>query len=175
MRPSCSGACTFAGHDVGGRWEELARTWDRHADGRLYPFNDWHAALAYLGAGRDGEVERFLTAWRLGTADDSEPAMWARQIALPLVEGFTAFWRGDYEGAVSRLHPARFIANGFGGSNAQRDIIDWTLTEAALRGGLRNLAEALAHERLALKPQSPVNRGFLARARAGGPAGRIAA
>ena len=32
--------------------------------------------------------------------------------------------------------------------------------------GLDAVAEALAHERLALKPHSPVNRGFLARARA---------
>ena len=63
------------------------------------------------------------------------------------------------------LHPARFIVNGFGGSHAQRDVIDWTLTEAALRGGLRDVAESLAHERLALKPHSPINRAFLAQAR----------
>lgn len=62
------------------------------------------------------------------------------------------------------LPPARFIANGFGGSHAQRDIIDWTLTEAALRGGYRELAEGLANERLATKPHSPVNRAFLNRA-----------
>lgn len=165
----------LAGNDVGDRWQELAETWDRHADGGLYPFNDWHAVLAYLGAGRDSEMERVLAAWRAGAADDPEAMVWARQIGLPLIEGFTAFWRGDYEGAVSRLHPARFIVNGFGGSNAQRDIIDWTLTEAALRGGLVDLAEALAHERLALKPHSPVNRAFLARANAGGGARRIAA
>ena len=54
----------------------------------------------------------------------------------------------------------------FGGSHAQRDVIDWTLTEAALRGGLRPMAEALANERLALRPHSPVNRAFLTRARA---------
>ncbi|HYN39498.1 MAG TPA: tetratricopeptide repeat protein, partial [Rhodospirillales bacterium] len=164
----------LAGHDVGDRWREVSETWDRHADGRLYPFNDWHAVLAYLGAGRDGEIARILTAWRAGAADDAEAGVWARQIGVPLVEGFTAFWRGDYAGAVSRLHPARFIANGFGGSNAQRDIIDWTLTEAALRGGFTELADALACERLALKPESPVNRSFLARASAGGGATRIA-
>ena len=60
----------------------------------------------------------------------------------------------------------RFIANRFGGSHAQRDIIDWTLTEAALRGGLNDLAEAMAHERLALKPHSRVNRNLLSRATA---------
>ncbi|MCE8033186.1 MAG: tetratricopeptide repeat protein [Halomonas sp.] len=155
----------LTGQDVGTRWQELATAWDLHADGRLYPFNDWHAVMAYLGAGRNDQVERLLAALK---ADDAgrEASAWARQIGLPLVEGFTAFWREDYEKAVERLHPVRFIANAFGGSHAQRDIIDWTLTEAALRGGYRDVAEGLAHERLAAKPHSPINRTFLRRANA---------
>jgi hypothetical protein len=156
----------LSGHEVGDRWQELAATWDQHADGRLYPFNDWHAVMAYLGADRHGEVERILSAYRRNTDDEAEPAVWARQIGLPLIEGFTAFSRGDYNTAVERLYPARFIANRFGGSHAQRDIIDSTITEAALHGGLNDLAEAMAHERLALKPHSPVNRNFLSRAKA---------
>ncbi len=159
----------LAGHDVGDRWGEVAETWDQHADGRLYPFNDWHAVMAYLGAGRDGEVERVVKALRATGAGGTEAGRWAREIALPLIGGFSAFWRGDHSGAVGSLLGARHIANGFGGSHAQRDVIDWTLTEAAVRGGLRDLAEALAHERLALKPHSPMNRRFLERARSGGP------
>ncbi|MDP2331321.1 MAG: tetratricopeptide repeat protein [Reyranella sp.] len=154
----------LSGHDVGDRWRELAAAWDGHADGRTYPFNDWHAVMAYLGAGRHGEVDRIVDAFRTG-AEASEAAAWGRRTALPLVEGFAAFWRGDYEAAAGRLHGARFIANSFGGSHAQRDIIDWTLTEAALRGNLAGMAEALANERLALKPHSPVNGSFLGRAR----------
>ena len=34
------------GHEVGDRWLELSETWDQHADGQLYPFNDWHAVMA---------------------------------------------------------------------------------------------------------------------------------
>ena len=40
-----------------------------------------------------------------------------------------------------------------------------------MRGGLTALAEALAHERLALKPHSPINRAFLRRAQAGAGTG----
>jgi len=160
------------GHDVGRRWQELAEVWDRHADGRLYPFNDWHAVMAYLGAGRDAEVARITEAHRANGADRSEVAGWARATGLALVEGFTAFWRGDHETAVERLYGARSIVNRFGGSHAQRDIIDWTLTEAALRGRHGALAEALANERLAVKPRGAVNRGFLARARAEAGTGR---
>ena len=158
----------LAGHDVGARWQEISEAWDQHADGRLYAFNDWHGVMAHLGAGRDGEVERILETYRSDAATDSETAGWARDIGLPLVEGFTAFWRGDHQSAVEKLHGARFIANRFGGSHAQRDIIDWTLTEAALRGGLKDVAEAMARERLALKPHSPINRSFLSRAKGGG-------
>lgn len=152
----------LSGTDVGERWEELAATWDRHADGQTYPFNDWHAVMAYLGAGRNGEVDRILAAYR--TAGLSEAAQWGKATAVPLVEGFAAFWRGDYETAASRLHGARYVANAFGGSHAQRDIIDWTLAEATVRGGLTAMAEAIANERLALRPHSPVNRSFLTRA-----------
>lgn len=153
----------LTGKDVGDRWLEISGLWDQHADGKLYPFNDWHAVMVYLGAGREREVEEILTAFRTATGP-AETAGWAKYTGLPLVEGFVAFWRGDYETAVERLHPARFIVNGFGGSHAQRDIIDWTLTEAAIRGGNRELAEGLANERLTLKPHSPVNLTFLKRA-----------
>jgi hypothetical protein len=164
----------LTGVDVGERWNELASSWDSHADGRTYPFNDWHAAMAYLGAGRHSEVDRIVAAYR-NTNVASDVAHWGQQTAVPLVEGFAAFWRGDYRAAADRLFRARFIANSFGGSHAQRDIIDWTLTEAAVRGGLNDLAEALANERLALKPRSPVNKSFLTRAEASASRHRKAA
>jgi hypothetical protein len=154
------------GLDTGGRWNELARTWEAHADGRTYAFNDWHAVMAWLGAGRDRDVERMLQAWRAMAVESNENARWVRDIGLPLIEGFTAFWRRDYTTAVDKLHAVRHISFAFGGSNAQRDIISWTLVEAALRGGQAAFAEALVQERLAVKPHSPVNRGLLARASA---------
>jgi tetratricopeptide (TPR) repeat protein len=164
----------LTGHDVGHRWDELAKTWDQHADGRSYPFNDWHAVMAYLGAGRHADVRRIIDALRDVNPHFNEVAQWSNGFGLPLVEGFAAFWRGDYQTAVDRLHGARFIANTFGGSHAQRDIIDWTLTEAATRGGMRDVAHALAAERIAVKPHSPINRSFIRRAEAIAPIGRAA-
>jgi tetratricopeptide (TPR) repeat protein len=154
---------TLCGHDVGDRWSELATAWDQHADGRSYPFNDWHAVMAYLGAGRNDAVQRIRETLRQQPGPLSETGRWALEIGVPLVEGFAAFHRGDYRTAADQLHGVRTMANAFGGSHAQRDVIDWTLTEAAIRGGMRNLAEALANERLALKPHSPVNRALFAR------------
>jgi hypothetical protein len=155
----------LVGHDVGGRWSEVASCWDRHVDGGSYPFNDWHAVMAYLGAGRARDADRIVEALR-AQSPATETGAWANGVGLDLASGFVAFWQGDYPGAAERLMRSRHIANMFGGSHAQRDIIDWTLTEAATRGGLSHLARALAHERSALKPQSPVNRSFLLRANA---------
>ena len=138
---------SLTGHDVGDRWAELAQCWDQHADGRLYPFNDWHAVMAYLGAGRDEEIERVIAALDRSAGGGTDTARWAGAVALPLIRGFRAFWRGEYAACAEGLHAARYIVNQFGGSHAQRDVIDWTLTEAAVRAGLTDLAEALAHER----------------------------
>lgn len=153
------------GHDVGDRWQELAGAWDAHADGGSYAFNDWHAAMAWLGAGRMADVDR-LQAQLASAGSASEAARWAAGTGAELVAGFAAFWRGRHDEAIDRLWRARCIVNGFGGSHAQRDIIDWTLTEAALRGGQRAVAQALARERLALRPHSGINRSFLRRAMA---------
>jgi hypothetical protein len=58
----------------------------------------------------------------------------------------------------------RGIANRFGGSHAQRDVLDLTLIEAALRAGQQDLAKALAAERTTAKPDSPLARLFARRA-----------
>lgn len=152
------------GIDVGGRWSEIARHWDSHADGKLYPFNDWHAAMAYLGAGQIEKVDQLVAQYCSADRGHGETAKWAQQFSLPLIGGFKAFWQGNYSDAVETLHGARYIANALGGSHAQRDVIDWTLAEAAIRSGRRDAAEAIANERLAVKPHSPINQSFLKRA-----------
>jgi tetratricopeptide (TPR) repeat protein len=152
------------GSDVSGRWEDVAALWQGHADGRCAVFFDMHAAMAELGAGREALVEQRLAAMRATAASNCEAASTYREVGIPLVEGLMAFHRGCHEDAVALLLPARFDLWRIGGSHAQRDVVDWTLTEAALRGGLRDVALALANERLGARPRSVVNRQFLRRA-----------
>jgi hypothetical protein len=80
-----------------------------------------------------------------------------REIGLPALKGIAAFGRGAYDEALEYLLPLRGKANRFGGSHAQRDLFSWTLVEAALRSGDRAVAEGLIAERLATKPESPIN------------------
>ena len=64
---------------------------------------------------------------------------------------------------MKRLLPIRTIANRFGGSHAQRDLVHLTLVEAALRSDQGKLARALVAERTQLKPSSPFNWQLMAR------------
>jgi hypothetical protein len=84
----------------------------------------------------------------------------------PDSRGLAAFQRGAYAEALELLLPVRVDLWQIGGSHAQRDVIDWTLTEAAVRAGQRDVALSLAHERLATRPRSAPNRRFLRHAEA---------
>ena len=56
-----------------------------------------------------------------------------RTVGIPIVEGLAAFHRGAYDHAVALLLPARVDLWQIGGSYAQRDVVNWTLAEAAIR------------------------------------------
>jgi hypothetical protein len=99
-------------------------------------------------------------------ANGVEAAGFYRTVGIPVVEAFAAFHRGAWAEVVELLLPVRFDLWQIGGSHAQRDVIDWTLTEAAVRAGQRDVALSLAHERLAARPRSAPNRRFLHHAEA---------
>src|SRR5438067_3696039 len=154
------------GYDIGDRWRELADLWTDRADGKCLVFGDIHAAMAELRSGQEALVERRLAAMRETAVSGAEAAGLYRSVGIPVVEGLTAFHRGAYDEAVESLLPVRFDLWQIGGSHAQRDVVDWTLTEAALRAGQRDVALSLAYERLGTRPRSAPNRRFLRHAEA---------
>jgi tetratricopeptide (TPR) repeat protein len=154
------------GCDIGDRWREQAELWQGHADGRCLVFADIHAAMAELRSGQENLAERRIAAMRETAANGIEAAGLYRNVGIPIVEGLAAFHRGARAEAVELLLPVRVDLWQIGGSHAQRDVVDWTLTEAAVRAGQRDVALSLAHERLASRPRSVPNRRFLREAQA---------
>ena len=154
--------------DTNGRWAELAEKWVPSAEDTLYAFNDVHAMMAFCAAGREDAQQILLSANEryIENGSDANAAM-SREIGLPFCLAIRDFQNEDYKACVERLVPVRYMTHKLGGSFAQRDIIGWTLLEAALRAGRNNLALALANERCALKPTSPQNWRYVARAHAG--------
>lgn len=155
----------LVGEDVGDRWCHLADKWEPAAQDTLYAFNDVHAMMTFVADDRKEAQKALLTANEryLENASDANVAM-SREIGLPFCLGIQDFRAERYGDCVDRLLPVRYRTNRLGGSFAQRDIIGWTLLEAALRDKRFDLALGLANERTALKPTSVQNWRAVARA-----------
>jgi tetratricopeptide (TPR) repeat protein len=152
------------GVETGDRFARLARVWEQKVEDGVLAFNDLHAIMAFLGAGRMDMAERTLIAMRRAARGESDNAWMTRTVGIPLAEGFIAFAAGRHTEAFDRITGVRGVAQRFGGSHAQRDVLALTALHAAIRGGMRSGAEALAAERLAHKPQSPWARMLARRA-----------
>ncbi|KFC64797.1 hypothetical protein FG93_05087 [Bosea sp. LC85] len=152
------------GVELSQRWHVLARRFEAIWGAGGYAFNDLHAIMAFIGAGRRDLVENTLQQQAFAMLSASDNAGFAGDVGYPLMKAFAAFGEGRYGEAVRLIRPVRSIAARFGGSNAQRDIIDLTLIEAAFRAGDRPLARALAAERVAAKHESPLAQLFARRA-----------
>lgn len=151
------------GIDLGDRWQVVADAWEPHAAAGNYAFNDVHAMMAFIGAGREQAVRAVLESQERALHGTGDNVMFTREVGGPVTRAILAFCEGDYARTVDLLRPVRNHAWRFGGSHAQRDLIDLTLIEAALLDGQRALARALAAERADIKPTSPGGQVFLRR------------
>lgn len=154
------------GADTGGRFAPLADAWEPLATGDpWYAFNDLHAVMALVGDDRLAEAQAVidrLRAW-LPSAQGTNALMTAR-IGLPACAAVLAFAQGRYADVIADLQPIRSVFHLFGGSHAQRDALQRTLVEAALRAQRPSLAAALTAERVSRRERSSYN--WIQRARA---------
>jgi hypothetical protein len=146
------------GIPVGARWTALADRWQPFAAAGNYAFNDVHAMMAFVGAGRRDAARRLLEAQSAAMRAGGDNAAFTREVGHPAVLALQAFGDGNYDGCARLLRPLRAVAHRFGGSHAQRDVFDLTLIEAAMRAGECGLAAALIAERAAARPTSPLVR-----------------
>jgi tetratricopeptide (TPR) repeat protein len=152
------------GINVGQRFDFASEKWAAHLDteGGYYAFNDFHAALAFAGAGRLdllAEVQALAQA----ASHDSTPTNEQVQAAVgaPLISGIHAYAAGRYAEAMQSIAEVRDGAHRFGGSHAQRDVISLTLIDAAVRAGEAAAAQHFLNEREMFKPASELGRRLL--------------
>jgi tetratricopeptide (TPR) repeat protein len=160
----------LGGADVGDRWQELADNWLPLATAGNYAFNDAHAMMAFVGAGREEAARTLLAAQEEATRRDDDNAAFTRDVGHPLAQAIHAFGRGQYTKAAELILPIRAIASRFGGSHAQRDVIELTLIETAIRAGDHALALRLTREREKARHDSPLSGVLRRRAEALHPA-----
>ena len=154
----------MGGAEFSSRWRALAECWSRQSLAGRRAFTLVHAVMAYAAAGRPILAQRVSEMLRRDAFTRSANIADDLRIAVPLAEALQAFGRGDYAAAVEGISEVRVIAHRCGGSVAQCDLIHLTLIEAALRSRRAPLAQALAAERTARKPESPLNRWLFTRA-----------
>lgn len=154
------------GVDVGERWAALAQRWAPHAGAGNYAFNDLHAMMAFASAQRSELAAQLRETQRAVLGGQGDNRDFTAEVGEAATRAVQAFVAGDFSTTVTLLRPIRSSAHRFGGSHAQRDLLDLTLIEAALRSGDRALAAALAAERAALRPASPLARRLTERAAA---------
>jgi hypothetical protein len=155
---------TLRGINVGDRWEQVANRWQQSGQPGLYAFNDVHMTMALLGAERRAAANDVLASLDEAARGLDDNARFSAEVGLPAAVAFVAYADGDFASCAARLRRIRGISHRFGGSHAQRDVIDLTLIEAAIRAGDHALARGLATERAALRHESPLSQLFVNRA-----------
>jgi tetratricopeptide (TPR) repeat protein len=130
----------LGGVPLGGRFGVLASRWAPYAEDAHCAFNDLHAMMAFVAAGRWDCGARLLAAQERRSARPSGTNHdMTRLVGLPACRALAAFGRGDYAGAERLLRALPPVAHRIGGSHAQRDVLQ--LTRAAARSA-RPLAAA---------------------------------
>ena len=145
----------IAGVDVGPRWDELGAIARRRIADRSLVFASLHYTLALIGAGRC-DAARELTAGLGKGGSVGDQATVASEIGAPVAAALTAFGEARYDEAARGLLSVRPKLRRIGGSNAQRDLFEQVLIEAAVRAGLNQQAAALLSERLGVPWSEPV-------------------
>ena len=100
-------------------------------------FVDMHTVLAYAMADDSEKLAGFMENPR-GAAGDMVP---------PMARGFSAFAAGEYKRAAEELEPLLDTHERLGGSRAQRDLLEYTVAAAKLRGGSKAHARAFIEKR----------------------------
>ena len=145
------------GVDTGGRSSALADAWAAKDPLPWYVFNDLHAIMALVGAGRQAEAEAAvarLEAFARGEGGSVANRVMVTGAGLAAARALAAFGRGDDREVIEQLAPVRHHLSIFGGSHAQRDAYQRTLLTSALRAGEQALAALLLEERIEARPSS---------------------
>lgn len=139
------------GVDVGDRWSVVADKFETEPRGKN-AFVDTHAMMAYVAAGRDAAADALLRVQAAAMEGPGDNAYFAREVGNAACQAIHAFGNGDYAKSVELLRGVRNRSGRFGGSHAQRDVLDLTLIAAAGRAGETALERALIAEREAAMP-----------------------
>ncbi len=119
------------------------------------------STLASVASRDDDSAEKLIATMRsfLENEHNSSQTNYSntRDVGLPICSAIRSFGRGNYRSVIDTLLPIRSRLHEFGGSHAQRDVVERTILEASIRSGQKRVAEKLIQGRLADRPLSTYN------------------
>ena len=122
-------------------WKEISQYAAKWFPNSGIIFADMHSALAFAMAGDAAALARIV----------ENPKGPAADILVPIARGFDSLARGDWTRAVDELKPVLQVHERVGGSRAQRDLLEYSVTCALLRSGRPDEARRLIASR---RPQN---------------------
>jgi len=151
------------GVDLGARFATVADLWAEKTqyETGYYAFNDFHAALAFAGAERGDSLNNLIVEIKkpknpTGTTLQKMNT----QVGIPLIIAIKLYCDGNFSAAAEAIEKIRDTASRFGGSHAQRDLLSWTLIDAANQAGQKGKARHFLAERLVNKRNSGITQWF---------------
>ena len=128
----------LAGYNVDAeRWMKLSEYAAQSFPNMGQSFADIHAALSHAMAGNDECLQRYIKGTN-GFAGDLVPHV---------AKAWSSIAKGDWQKAVAEFTPAVDSFERFGGSRAQRDLLDFTYINALLRTGDKKKAKDVLFKR----------------------------
>ncbi len=144
----------LAGVPAGGRWERLAELFEAKYRPGCHVFDDVHAMLTFAATGDGDRCRLLLRELEALASEQGERARQLRLAGIPICRAIGAFCAGRYDEALDHLERLGPHARLMTGSHAQRDVLELTRIEAAIRAGRAEHARSLLAERLRRRPES---------------------
>jgi hypothetical protein len=162
--------------DLSERWARLESAYKPRFEDHGYLFNDIHTALLLGNKTKRSKNEaelksKFLQSFKsLIESDNHNNENYLinknKELGKKLFDGIFNFQEGNYDLVVDDLYPIRYEILKIGGSNAQRDVLNQVILQAALRSTSayhNKIGMVLMNEREALRPNCKLTQRMKAR------------
>ena len=148
--------------------QELFTICKDKANDHGFLFNDLHTLLV-IGANDDQKLlNEYSNSFNHYVNYDTKDYLRNinKEVGPAINEALISYQKGQFENVIENLSGTKYLWKGFGGSNAQRDMLHQILVESLLKTKKKeyiNLTKGLINERLCMKPNSKINQRFLKR------------
>lgn len=162
LRLELAGKHPFGTPAAQARWAEVAARARARAEDSLLAFCDMHYVLALKSAQDDAATDALMKRLQARSWSGTSDGKVLAGIGVALASALVAWRDGACDITVDRLWEQRRQVVRIGGSNAQRELFDLVLLDAARRCGRQDAVRALLAERLGQQPGSVARQHALA-------------